>query len=41
LAEQAAASGATLLFVSHDARLADHFDRSLILPDLNRAGVAA
>ena len=31
-------AGSTLLFVSHDMGLADQFDRSLSLPDLNRAG---
>lgn len=31
-------AGSTLLFVSHDLGLADHFDRSLSLPELNRAG---
>ncbi|NMQ30212.1 ABC transporter ATP-binding protein [Candidatus Accumulibacter phosphatis] len=30
-------SGAALLFVSHDARLAVHFDRSIALTDINRA----
>lgn len=30
-------AGSTLLFVSHDLGLADQFDRSLSLPDLNRA----
>lgn len=29
-------AGSTLLFVSHDLGLADQFDRSLSLPDLNR-----
>jgi putative ABC transport system ATP-binding protein len=32
-------AGAALLFVSHDARLAAHFDRSVALPDINRAAV--
>lgn len=32
-------AGSTLLFVSHDLTLADLFDRSLSLSDLNRAGV--
>ena len=32
-------AGSTLLFVSHDLGLAEHFDRSLSLPELNRAGV--
>lgn len=31
-------AGATLLFVSHDMTLADQFDRTLSLPDVNRAG---
>ena len=31
-------AGSTLLFVSHDLGLAEHFDRSLSLPDLNRVG---
>lgn len=31
------ASGAGLLFVSHDARLAGHFSRSVALADINRA----
>lgn len=31
-------AGSTLLFVSHDMGLADHFDRPLSLRDLNRAG---
>lgn len=30
-------AGSTLLFVSHDLGLADQFDRSLSMPDLNRA----
>lgn len=34
------ASGASLLFVSHDPRLARHFTRSVALPDINRAHVA-
>lgn len=34
------ASGASLLFVSHDARLATRFSRQIELPGLNRAGVA-
>jgi putative ABC transport system ATP-binding protein len=32
-----AAAGSTLVFVSHDERLATHFDERLSLPDLNRA----
>lgn len=34
-------SGSALLFVSHDARLAESFDRRLDLPAINRAAVAA
>ena len=41
LKEECAASGAALIFVSHDAGLADHFDRALDLSQLNRAGVTA
>ena len=37
LLTEAAAVGATLLFVSHDQRLATHFDRVLSLADINRA----
>jgi putative ABC transport system ATP-binding protein len=33
-------SGASLLFVSHDGRLAAHFSRQVELPELNRAAVA-
>ena len=32
------AAGATLLFVSHDHRLSDRFDRLVQLQDINRAG---
>lgn len=32
-------SGSALVFVSHDSRLAAHFDRQLDLPALNRAAV--
>jgi len=39
LFEEAAASGATLLFVSHDPALAAGFDRVIDLPTLNRATV--
>ncbi len=39
LKEECAASGATLVFVSHDAGLADHFDRALDLSSLNRLSV--
>lgn len=35
---ECAASGASLLFVSHDARLAAHFARQVALPAINRAG---
>ncbi|MEQ9317025.1 MAG: ABC transporter ATP-binding protein [Henriciella sp.] len=41
LSEEAARSGASLLFVSHDAALAGHFDRSIDLAQLNQATVAA
>ncbi len=34
------ASGASLLFVSHDPRLASHFSRRIALPALNRAAGA-
>jgi putative ABC transport system ATP-binding protein len=34
-------SGSSLLFVSHDARLAAPFDRTVDLPTLNRAGAPA
>ena len=37
LLREAAESGAALLFVSHDERLAVHFDRSIALTDINRA----
>lgn len=36
LFEQARATGATLLFVSHDAALQRLFDRSVSLPEINR-----
>ncbi|NBQ91579.1 MAG: ATP-binding cassette domain-containing protein [Betaproteobacteria bacterium] len=32
-------AGSALLFVTHDARLASHFDRVVDLPSINRAGV--
>lgn len=38
LKEECAASGAALIFVSHDAGLADHFDRALDLNALSHAG---
>ena len=37
LLAEAASVGAALLFVSHDARLAGHFDRCVALDDINRA----
>jgi len=37
LLTESAAASATLLFVSHDARLAAHFDRVVALADINRA----
>ena len=37
LLKEAAAAGAALLFVSHDARLASHFDRQVALAGINRA----
>jgi putative ABC transport system ATP-binding protein len=36
LLREATEAGATLLFVSHDARLAAHFGRTLALQDINR-----
>lgn len=41
LIEECAASGAALLFVSHDGALASKFDRAVDLSELNRAGVSA
>ncbi|MDX1292903.1 MAG: ABC transporter ATP-binding protein [Hyphomonas sp.] len=41
LSAEARRTGAALLFVSHDAGLASHFDRSLDLGEINRAGVPA
>ncbi|MBV2263301.1 MAG: ATP-binding cassette domain-containing protein [Thauera sp.] len=41
LLEECAAAGAALLFVSHDARLAAHFDRVLDLAALNHAACGA
>lgn len=35
------AAGAALLFVSHDLRLAGHFDRAVDLADINRAAATA
>jgi putative ABC transport system ATP-binding protein len=40
LLAQVRAAGSTLVFVSHDERLADGFDQCLALPTLNRAGAA-
>lgn len=37
LLQEAAAGGATILFVSHDRRLAAHFSRELALAEVNRA----
>jgi putative ABC transport system ATP-binding protein len=36
LLQESAAVGATLVFVSHDRRLAGHFDRVVALDDVNR-----
>ncbi len=41
LLAEAAAAGAALLFVSHDVRLAAHFDRIVALADINRAAAEA
>jgi putative ABC transport system ATP-binding protein len=38
LFREVGAAGSTMLFVSHDARLADAFDRSVAIADINRAG---
>ena len=38
LVEQCAATGAALLFVSHDRSLAEAFDRQIELDDINRVG---
>jgi putative ABC transport system ATP-binding protein len=40
LLQETAAVGATLVFVSHDRRLAAHFDRHIGLPAINRSAVA-
>ena len=40
LLAEAASAGAALLFVSHDARLAEHFDRCVALESINRASKA-
>lgn len=37
LLREAATAGAALVFVSHDHRLAGHFDRTVALSDINRA----
>lgn len=37
LLQESAASGASVVFVSHDERLASHFDRQVALGQLNRA----
>jgi putative ABC transport system ATP-binding protein len=41
LLESCAEAGSALVFVSHDSRLAAHFDRQLDLPALNRAATLA
>ena len=41
LSDEAQKTGASLLFVSHDASLAPLFDRALDLSDINRAMEAA
>jgi putative ABC transport system ATP-binding protein len=41
LLESCAEAGSALVFVSHDSRLAAHFDRQLDLPTLNRAATLA
>lgn len=41
LLQESAAVGASLIFVSHDQRLAAHFDRQVALHDINRAGATA
>lgn len=41
LLAETADAGAALLFVSHDARLAAHFDRSVALAEINRAAAEA
>jgi putative ABC transport system ATP-binding protein len=41
LRHQCALAGSTLVFVSHDERLADRFDRRLALPHINRATIPA
>ncbi|MCA8904110.1 MAG: ATP-binding cassette domain-containing protein, partial [Hyphomonas sp.] len=41
LSEEAARTGAALLFVSHDRSLASHFSRAVDLGEINHAQVAA
>jgi putative ABC transport system ATP-binding protein len=41
LGAECSAAGASLVFVSHDQRLARHFHRTLAMAELNRAGRAA
>ena len=41
LLKEAAEADAALLFVSHDARLATHFDRTVALSEINRAAQEA
>lgn len=41
LLQECAVVGACLIFVSHDRRLAAHFDRQVALHDINRAGTGA
>jgi putative ABC transport system ATP-binding protein len=41
LMAQCAQAGSALLFVSHDTRLAAHFDAVVALPHINRAGAPA
>lgn len=40
LVRECSSAGSALLFVSHDARLASHFERVVDLPALNRAAAA-
>jgi putative ABC transport system ATP-binding protein len=39
LLRECLASNASLIFVSHDRRLAPHFSRQIALPDINRAAI--
>ena len=41
LLQESTASGAAVVFVSHDERLAAHFDRRVALTELNRAAALA